>query len=141
MRRITIVVALLGMVVMNTAIASQATEKSIRELMSLTGSGDLGMQIMNNMVVSLKQIKPEIPDSFWEGIVKEVNAIIPVYQKYYSEEDLREVIEFYRTPAGQRLIQVQPHVFQESWQVGQEWGRQVAERVLEKSKAYENKSK
>lgn len=32
----------------------------------------------------------------------------PVFAKYYSEAELRDLIVFYKSPAGQKLLQVQP---------------------------------
>ena len=45
-----------------------------------------------------------------------VQQLIPVYDKYYSSEELREIIVFYKTPAGQKMIQVTPQIINEFMQ-------------------------
>ena len=38
----------------------------------------------------------------------------PLYDKYFSEEELRQVVTFYRTPAGRKSIEVMPALMQEA---------------------------
>lgn len=40
--------------------------------------------------------------------------IIPVYDKYYSQTDLKELINFYRSSLGIKVLEVSPKVFKES---------------------------
>lgn len=42
-----------------------------------------------------------------------VQQLVPIYDKYYSSEELREIIAFYRTPAGQKMIEVTPKIVNE----------------------------
>ena len=38
----------------------------------------------------------------------------PLYDKYFSEEELREMLAFYRTPLGRKSIEVMPSLMQEA---------------------------
>lgn len=40
----------------------------------------------------------------------------PLYDKFFSEEDLKQIVAFYRSPAGQKSIEVVPQLLQESMQ-------------------------
>ncbi|RQH10849.1 DUF2059 domain-containing protein, partial [Okeania hirsuta] len=40
----------------------------------------------------------------------------PIYDKYFTEEDLQTLIEFYQTPTGRKTIELMPQLFQESMQ-------------------------
>ncbi len=40
--------------------------------------------------------------------------IIPVYDKYYSQTDLKELINFYRSSLGIKALEVSPKIFKES---------------------------
>ena len=48
-----------------------------------------------------------------------IDGIIPVYQKYYSLDDLKKLIEFMRTPVGVRIMEVQPMLTQEIMEIQQ----------------------
>ena len=39
--------------------------------------------------------------------------LIPVYSKYYTEEDLLRLIEFYNSEIGQKVMEISPHITQE----------------------------
>lgn len=41
-------------------------------------------------------------------------AIYPLYDKFYSEQELRDLIAFYRTPTGQKVVDTLPALLTES---------------------------
>lgn len=60
---------------------------------------------------------------------------IPIYDKYFSLEDLEGLLKFYQTPLGKKAISVLPQVLLEAQaagkKLGQEMGRQSMIEVLE----------
>lgn len=134
-------VAVLSLPALQATAAEQATDNSIRELMALTGAGNLGVQVMQNMLPALKQLVPQAPESFWTEVSKEMNPdeivslIVPIYRKHFTEDEIQETLAFYRSPTGRKVIQTLPQVMQESMAAGQQWGQMLAQRVLSKAKA------
>ncbi len=116
--------------------AKPASPESIKALMQLTGSGQMGMQMMNQLLPALKGMIPDAPKSFWDDVMADVNAdemenmVIPIYQKYLSESDIQAINSFYQTEAGEKLIRVQPLIMQESVALGQQWGQKIAQQAL-----------
>lgn len=123
------------------AFAEPASKESVKALMERTGSGKLGVQMMKQMLPSLKKMIPDAPEEFWANMIKEMNAeevvelVIPVYQKHFTEEDIREINTFYDTAAGKKMIRVLPEIMQESMVIGQQWGQKIARDILNKYKA------
>ena len=87
----------------------------------------------------LKEQIPIIPDAYWDELEQEITKtapaelaimIVPVYRKYLSQEELNEIIAFYKTPAGQKLATVSPQISAELLSVGQQWGLQLSQKVL-----------
>jgi hypothetical protein len=119
----------------------QASEASIKELMALTGAGNIGIQVMQTMLPTLKQLVPQAPDSFWTEFMSGVHPedleklVVPIYQKHFTEQEIRETIEFYNSPTGRKVVQQLPMVMQESMAVGRVYGQQLAQKVIEKAKA------
>ena len=142
-RRIVAFLLLLGLALQlaSPCAAAPATEASVRELMAMTGAGDLGVQVMQQMMPGLKKLGPELPDAWWDEFMKGVDPddlvalLVPIYQKHFSEEEIRETIRFYRSPTGRKVIQTLPMVMQESMAAGQQWGQKLARRVLDEAKA------
>ncbi len=60
--------------------------------------------------------------------------IIPIYDKYFTDDDIHQLLAFYSTPVGKKLVENLPVITQESMNIGMQWGKQIAEKVLEKLK-------
>lgn len=118
--------------------ASSNKHNDIRELLELTGSAHLGIQVMNQMLVSFKQAMPNVPEKFWNDLMKEVKTddlielIVPIYEKYFTKDDIKELIKFYKTPVGKKTIKLLPKITQESMVAGQEWGKKISEKVVKR---------
>ena len=48
----------------------------------------------------------------------DMNAI---YAKYFSQEEIRQMIAFYETPVGKKSIEIMPELMSESMQVTMQW--------------------
>lgn len=118
--------------------AQPASKESIQTLMQTTGAANMAKQMSVQIIPMLKKLVPEAPDSFWEDFFKEINAeqinelIIPIYQKYLTEQDVQAINAFYQSPVGQKLIRVQPQISKESMVAGQLWGQKIAQKVIQK---------
>ncbi|GIU24675.1 DUF2059 domain-containing protein [Shewanella schlegeliana] len=121
-----------------TTFAEPASAESVKQLMHKTGAGELGIQAMNQMLPALKNLIPDAPETFWSDYMAAFNPddlvemTVPIYQKYLSEEEVQALNSFYDTPAGKKLIKVQPLIMQESMMAGQQWGQAVAQDVISK---------
>ncbi len=115
-----------------------AKQKDIRHLLQLTGAAALGQQVMNQMLETFKTTLPNVPANFWTEFAKEINAdelverVIPVYDKQLSGPEIKDLIAFYETPTGKKLIKVMPAIASESMTIGKDWGRAVGEQVMTK---------
>ena len=113
-------------------------QKDIRKLLKITGSGELGTQVMSQMIGNMKKAMPQVPEKFWGDFMKEVHTdelidlIVPVYDRNLSQGDITELIKFYESPTGKKFVSVLPKITQESMGVGETWGRNLAMKVMVK---------
>ncbi|MFA9195800.1 DUF2059 domain-containing protein [Flavobacterium sp. FBOR7N2.3] len=134
---------ILSFCVLSLSANAQSTSKSqkINQLLELTGSGKMATLMMDQMMESFKNSYSKVNEEFWEDFKNEVKAedlekmIIPIYDKHYTESDIDQLIAFYNSPIGKKMISTMPQVIQESMVVGQAWGKQIGEKVLEQLKA------
>ena len=118
-------------------------QKEIAKMLKITGVEKMMNQMVSQLVATFKEKSPNVPASFWEKFESSLDAhavvqrIIPIYDKHYSLEDLKAVNAFYATPAGQHLLGAMPQVMQESMLIGQQWGRELAEKAIKEIKAEE----
>jgi hypothetical protein len=43
-------------------------------------------------------------------------VVMPIYDRHFDEPDLREMVAFYRTPAGRKTVSLMPQIAQETMQ-------------------------
>jgi len=61
----------------------------------------------------------------------------PLYDKYFSEEELRQMLAFYRTPVGRKTIAVMPSVMQEAGEGIENAVRPLSVRLIQQIVAEE----
>lgn len=123
------------------------TEKraDIEQLLAMTGAVSLGKQmagaVVANLSQNLKKARPDIPQNvidllptevmavFEENIGSLVEVVIPIYHTHFTGAEVKELIRFYSTETGQKIIKVLPGLMQESMTAGQRWGQALAPLV------------
>jgi hypothetical protein len=140
MKRISIILLLCVLATIGFG-QTNAKIENIKKLLELTGAGKMGVQAAESMLNSFKTSYKEVPEEFWIDFKKElnpealVNLMIPIYDKYYTDDDIKQLTDFYQTPIGKKVISNTPLIMQESMQAGQNWGQKIGEKVVENLKA------
>jgi hypothetical protein len=124
----------------STFAQSETKTKKIKQMLESNGTANVSMQVMKTMLTQFEKMYPKVDKQLWDEFAKELKAedlitlIIPVYDKYYTEEDIDQLIVFYNSPIGKKVTETLPAISQESMIAGQAWGKQLAEKVLAKLK-------
>jgi uncharacterized protein len=111
--------------------------KEVERMLRLTGMEKLTEQIKTQMISGLKAQMKQVPETFWTKFQQKLDTrellekIIPLYDKYYTIEDLKAVNAFYESPTGQKVLSTLPQIMQESMKIGQEWGEKVGRQAAE----------
>lgn len=122
--------------------------EDIRQLMVSTGGSKIAMQfaasVTQNLSKALKAARPDVPERVFSIVNSELIAlfeerlaapggmierVIPIYDKYFTHAEVRELLAFYRTPIGRRAIEVLPKVVGESMAAGQAWGKSLEPEI------------
>jgi len=124
-----------------------AKEADIRQLMEVTGVNGLGDQLLTAGIAQFRanvlEARPDDPrakqfaDAFAARFKKHfdphsvVEIVVPIYDKHLSSEDLRALLEYYRSPFGQRMLKVLPEVARDSQVAGFSLGQKAAEEAMD----------
>ncbi|TAE61442.1 MAG: DUF2059 domain-containing protein [Nostocales cyanobacterium] len=119
------------------------TEKinNIKKLLEITGAKAMTQQMLNDMFSTMKSQYPNLPANFWKAFIAEIkpddifNEYIPLYDKYFTDEEIKGMIAFYQTPLGKKTLNVLPQLTKDSTQIGIKYGKEAAERAIEKLKS------
>lgn len=97
--------------------AHPATPEQIKEYLAITSAAENAHKMITQNVATSRANAPSyVPSTFWDDLSKSmgsidlVTALIPVYQKYFSQEDMAAALVFYKTPAGKHILDDQPLV-------------------------------
>jgi len=129
-----------------------AKEADIHRLLDLAGTKTAITQIMEGMEKNIRPIvtnslppgeyRAKLVDLFFEKfqahtkteIPQLLDSAVPLYDKYFSHEDIKGLIRFYETPLGQKALSVLPRLSiemqGEGMKVGEKLGRQSMLEVL-----------
>jgi len=129
---------------------SSQKEARIRELMDVTGTKNLGQQLieagMEQFRSSVLDSQPDNPRAkqFVEAFVLRFQKhfdpdslnekVIPIYDKYLTAEDLQGLLDYYHSPLGKRMLKVLPEVTRESQAAGFALGQKAAQETMEELK-------
>lgn len=119
--------------------AADEKEDNIREIIELTGVLNITEQMLDLMLAQLEPafaklnpgeerrvgvlISAELKQVFAENMGDFVELTVLAYAAHFSAEEIAELLAFYQTPLGQRLIEELPELMVESQAAGMQWGR------------------
>jgi hypothetical protein len=123
-----------------------AKEADIRRLLDITGASALATQTMDQMEKDMRPLianalpagdyREKLLDLFFEKFRSKrdpadlINLVVPVYDKYLSDDDIKGLIQLYQTPIGRKVIEVLPKVAAESQAAGAKWGEQLGRECM-----------
>lgn len=132
----------------------ETKKQLIDEFLEVTGALKIGQMMsqafMQQMSNGLRQAKPDVDPRAFGIIEQEVNALIdeeirvnkalnrmsyPIYNRYFSNAELEELIRFYKTPIGRKTTRIMPTVTQEAMNAGQRWGQSLAPKIQQRVEA------
>jgi len=62
------------------------------------------------------------------------NQVVPLYARHFTQEDVKALTAFYRSPAGKKSLEVMPVLMGESAQAAQKIMQERAKRIVEQTK-------
>ena len=114
-------------------------EAVIRRILEVTKTADLILTTMEAGLPAQRAANPAIPAVFWDRFAARaraespslIDSLVPVYDRLFTTEELKELVRFYETPLGKRLIAATPDLSRDAMMVGQRWGFIIGQQIGE----------
>jgi len=58
------------------------------------------------------------------------DLLAEIWARYFTAAELDQLIAFYKSDIGQKVVSLQPRLFQDGMQLGRDWGARVAREAL-----------
>lgn len=111
----------------------QVTLEAVKKQLRNSAEDQFREKILNPSPEQLKSLQAIVDDAFGdlsgEDMIKDV---VPVYQKHLTRSDVRALVVFYSSPAGQKILREQPAMVRESMQAAGSSQQKKMEKVLAK---------
>ena len=122
-----------------------AKDAAIRHLMDITETSKMGENIQAYITQQIQDVigramAPDKAQKFMDTFSQKfkvssppsavMDAMVTIYAKNFSMEDIQGLIQFYETPLGQRVVKTMPEVSQQSQRTGVEMDQIAAISVL-----------
>lgn len=123
-----------------------AKEADIRGLLDLVGTKALITQSLDSMSTSMRPVlsnslppgdyRDKLVDLFFVKFNSKIDVqhfldmAVPIYDKNFSHDEIRGLLQFYQTPLGQKTITVLPSLSAELQQQGRKWGEQMGRQCM-----------
>lgn len=107
---------------------------AVAEMMELTGALRNADVVMTQMVGYLKTSAPSVSEAVWEKIISKFNEkmrarmvdiYVPIYSKYLTLADLRELNALYAKPVMRKAVGATPAIMQEGMSAGAALGQEI----------------
>lgn len=104
-----------------------ARYNDIRTLIILEVSEEIFIQSFGQEMETFKKRDLGVPDDLWTTFIKTLNyeelieLMLPIYDKHYTHEEIRQLIKFYNTPLGKKYSFTLPTITRESSSIILKW--------------------
>ncbi len=118
------IIIMIYCLVFSGIVSAQTKKDDIMELFELMNPGQMIDKIFENMIDVFKhhgntQISPEKQEEFVSYLNEEVRMMtdnlinvhmVSIYDRYFSDEEIKDLIKFYKSPTGQKMINTMPDI-------------------------------
>lgn len=123
-----------------------AEDAAIRHLMDVTETSKLGDNINSFLTDRIRTIMshnlsadklPKFMDSFSQKFSAAspssavTDAMVPIYARVFTMDDIQQITKFYETPVGQKMVKQMPVINQEAQNTGVQIEQNAAMSVLD----------
>lgn len=128
----------IGVLFLGISTLAQTSEAKIKELIILTGGDKLASQEVKQNIKKYQKAYPGVSNKFWDQFLKEMSPekfadlYAPIYSNYYTDSEIDDLIKFYNTPVGKKMMEVTPLILKESSEAGEKMGKETSARLIKK---------
>jgi uncharacterized protein len=92
------------------------------------------MAVAPEKAEEIRQIFAQLPAKFIDRKGELIEQVAGLYAQELSVEELLAVSAFYKSPAGAKLLSVQPQIARQSMALGQRWGAQIGREIEQEAR-------
>lgn len=84
------------------------------------------------LIAPLNQVADQLKKEYAPKSAEIENEVAKVYAQHFTEAELKEILAFYKSPVGRKMIAEEPKAIEQSLKAAQEWAAKFSDVVLER---------
>jgi hypothetical protein len=92
----------------------------------------LYLQQNPGLAKDLNEVAAKIRTDLQPRFSEVTDEVAKLYATSFTEQELKDILSFYKSPAGQKLLKMQPRVIDSSMSFAQNWANKLSEEVIRK---------
>jgi hypothetical protein len=129
---------------------SAAAMTTARELVKVTGATSLFTPLVAGVVEQAKilflqqdpslnkdlnEIAGQIRTELTPRLTQVTDEVAKLYASHFTEPELKQILAFYQSPVGKKVLSQQPIVVNASMKFAQDWANKLSDEVVAKMRA------
>jgi hypothetical protein len=129
---------------------SPAALASARELMEIKGIKNLvepvvvgvvqqttGTILQTNpgLTKDLDEVSAQLRSEYQPRVAEMTNEIVQLYAQRFTEQELKDVVAFYKSPAGKKMLTEEPRILDATYARLQQWANRLQDEVMVRVRA------
>ena len=90
---------------------------------------NLYLQQNPGLAKDLNEIAAKMRKNLQPRFAEVTNEIARLYATHFTEQELKDILAFYRSPSGKKMLAQQPNVVDASMKFAQNWANKLSEQV------------
>ena len=138
----------------NAPVTDQSKEQLIRTLVNLTDTPQVqalfSQQLIDRVSSAVSMFGPTLNPQTMNVISQQTRAVVsehindgdalysvlaPVYEKHFNLIELNQLVQFYQSPLGQKLVNTSPELMSETMDLGSQWGLSLVPEIVQRVRA------
>jgi hypothetical protein len=120
----------------------------IKQLLTLSGSAQITTKLADTLArqitQALRKKRPDLSEKTLGDVEREVrqavvekmlgaggplDRLVPIYASRFSHEEIRQIVDFYKSPVGRKVAQTLPELHGEAQKLGLQFARELGPEI------------
>lgn len=116
-------------------------KETLQKILDVSGASSMVDNILPQLMSGLKQSHLQQDETYWKEFAatwkqkiqdKVMEIYVPIYQRYLTLDELKEVVTFYESPVGQKLGKTAPVIMTEAMPSIQQLTMEMVREIMQK---------
>ena len=115
-------------------------EVLLKEMGTLSNMDRMVDIVVPTIIGNFRKVNPKIPDAVWKEFVlvaedemkksasELTEPLITIYDTNFTTEEIKQLVAFYGSPVGHKMVTQMPEIMQQTVAMAQAWGERVGAR-------------